>query len=90
MFTEGPCLAQYAKDKKMMTTDASKTGLGITLRQKQDSNLGFSVKYQLPNSHNGKLKTLTEPGQEIQINFTGKLRIKKNWRRTNFDSDRSF
>ena len=37
MLTEGPCLAHYAKDKdSMMTTDASKTGLGITLWQKQD------------------------------------------------------
>ena len=32
MLTEGPCLAHYAKDKdNMVTTDASKTGLGITL-----------------------------------------------------------
>ena len=37
MLTEGPCLAHYAKDKdNMVTTDASKTGLGITLWQKQD------------------------------------------------------
>ena len=37
MLTEAPCLAHYAKDKdKMVTTDASKTGLGITLWQKQD------------------------------------------------------
>ena len=35
--TEGPCLAHYAKDKdNMVTSDASKTGLGITLWQKQD------------------------------------------------------
>ena len=32
MLTEGPCLAYYAKDKeKIVTTDASTTGLGITL-----------------------------------------------------------
>ena len=32
MLTEGPCLAHYPKDKdNMVTTDASKTGLGITL-----------------------------------------------------------
>ena len=32
MLTEGPCLAHYAKNKdNMETTDASKTGLGITL-----------------------------------------------------------
>ena len=35
--TEGPCLAHYAKDKdNIVTTDASTTGLGITLWQKQD------------------------------------------------------
>ena len=37
MFTEGPCLAHYAKDKnKTVTTNASTTGLGIPLWQKQD------------------------------------------------------
>ena len=37
MLTEGPCLAHYAKDKdNMVTTDASKTALGICLWQKQD------------------------------------------------------
>ena len=37
MLTKGPCLAHYAKDKdNMVTTNASKTGLGITLWQKQD------------------------------------------------------
>ena len=37
MLTDKPCLAHYAKDKcNMVTTDASKTGLGITLWQKQD------------------------------------------------------
>ena len=35
MLTKKPCLAQYAKDN-MVTTDASKTGLGITFWQKQD------------------------------------------------------
>ena len=36
MLTEGPCLAPYAKDKdNIETTDASTTGLGITLWQKQ-------------------------------------------------------
>ena len=38
---------------------------------------GKNLKYQLPNSHYGKLKTLTDPGQEIQIDFTGKLHNKK-------------
>ena len=37
MLTEGPCLTHYAKDKdNIVTTDASTTGLGITLWQKQD------------------------------------------------------
>ena len=36
--TESPCLAHYKKDKdNMVTTDASKTGLGITLWEKQDN-----------------------------------------------------
>ena len=38
MLTEGPCLAHYAKDKdNIVTTDASTTGLGITIWQKQDN-----------------------------------------------------
>ena len=37
MLTEGPCLAHYTKEKdNIVTTDASTTGLGITLWQKQD------------------------------------------------------
>ena len=37
MLTEGPCLAHNAKVKEnIVTTDASTTGLGITLWQKQD------------------------------------------------------
>ena len=35
------------------------------------------LKYQLPNNHYGKLKSLTEPGQETQIDFTGKLLNKR-------------
>ena len=36
LLTEEPCLAHYAKDRdNIVTTDASKTGLGITLWQKQ-------------------------------------------------------
>ena len=36
MLTEEPCLAHYAKDREnIVTTNASKTGLGITLWQKQ-------------------------------------------------------
>ena len=38
MLTEDPCLAHYAKDKdNKVTTDASTTGLGITIWQKQDN-----------------------------------------------------
>ena len=38
MLTEGPCLAHYAKDKdNIVTTDASTTGLGITIWQQQDN-----------------------------------------------------
>ena len=37
MLTEGPCLAHYAEKKdNIVTTDASTTGLGITLWRKQD------------------------------------------------------
>ena len=38
---------------------------------------GKNLKYQLPNNRYGKLKTLTEPGQEIQIEFTRKLHNKR-------------
>ena len=38
---------------------------------------GENLKYQLPKNHYGKLKKLTEPGQEIQIDFTGKLQNKR-------------
>ena len=38
MLTEGPCLAHCAKDKDhIVTTDASTTGLGISMWQKQDN-----------------------------------------------------
>ena len=37
MLTEGPCLAHCPKDKdNIVTTEASNTGLRITLWQKQD------------------------------------------------------
>ena len=46
MLTEGPCLARYAKDKdNMVTTDASKTGLGNTLWQKQDNGDNKPIAY---------------------------------------------
>ena len=32
---------------------------------------GKSLKYQLPKKHYEKLEKLTEPGQRIQIDFTG-------------------
>ena len=38
---------------------------------------GKNLKYQLPKHEFGKLKTLTEPGQEIEIDFSGKLNNKK-------------
>ena len=38
---------------------------------------GKNLKYQLPKNESGNLKTLTEPGQEFQIDFTGKLHNKK-------------
>ena len=38
---------------------------------------GKNSKYQLPKNHYGKLKKLTEPGQEIQIVFTRKLHNKR-------------
>ena len=40
---------------------------------------GKNLKYQLPEEYHGILKVLTEPGQELQIDFTGKLnKIKMN------------
>ena len=39
---------------------------------------GKNLKYQIPKNETGKLKTLTEPGQEIQIDFTGKIHNKKS------------
>ena len=38
---------------------------------------GKNLKYQIPKREFGKLKTPTEPGQEIQIDFSGKLNNKK-------------
>ena len=38
---------------------------------------GKKLKYQIPKNEFGKLKTLTEPVQEIQIDFSGKLNNKK-------------
>ena len=38
---------------------------------------GKNLTYQLPKHEFGKLKTLTEPGQEIQIDFSGKLNNEK-------------
>ena len=38
---------------------------------------GKNLKYQIPKNERGKLKTLTEPGQEKQIDFTGKQHNKK-------------
>ena len=38
---------------------------------------GKNLNYQLPKKHYGKLEKLSEPGQELQIDFTGKLHNKK-------------
>ena len=38
---------------------------------------GKNLKYQIPKNHYGKLEKLTEPGQEIQIDFSGKLHNKR-------------
>ena len=38
---------------------------------------GKNLIFELPKNEFGKLKTITEPGQEIQINFSGKLNNKK-------------
>ena len=38
---------------------------------------GKKLKYRKPKNEFGKLKTLTEPGQEIQIDLSGKLNDKK-------------
>ena len=49
---------------------------------------GKNLKYQLPKHEFGKLKTLTEPGQEIQIDFSGKLNNKKQRRPSNSNRNR--
>ena len=36
-----------------------------------------NLNYQLPKKHYGKLEKLSEPGQELQIDFPGKLHNKK-------------
>ena len=38
---------------------------------------GKNLNYQLPKKHYGKLEKLSEPGQDLQIDFTGKLHNKK-------------
>ena len=50
MLTDKPCLAHYAEDKcNMVTTDASKTGLGITLWQnkmtEKEKPIAFGSRY---------------------------------------------
>ena len=47
MLTEGPCLAHYAKEKdNIVTTDASTTGLGITIWKKQDDGNTKPIAYR--------------------------------------------
>ena len=38
---------------------------------------GKNLNYQLQKKHHGKLEKLSEPGQDLQIDFTGKLHNKK-------------
>ena len=38
---------------------------------------GKNIKYQLSKNEFGKLKTLTEPGQEVNIDFSSKLNKKQ-------------
>ena len=66
LLTEEPCLAHYAKDRdNIVTTDASKTGLGITLWQKQSDGeikpIAFGSRYQNESEQNysiGELELL--------------------------------
>ena len=37
---------------------------------------GKNLKYQLPPTEKNELPALTEPGQEIQVEFSGKLHNK--------------
>ena len=47
MLTEGPCLAHNAKDKEnIVTTDASRTGFGITLWQEQDDGITKPIAFE--------------------------------------------
>ena len=47
MLTEGPCLAHDSKFKQnIVTTDASTTGLGITLWQKQDDGITKLIAFE--------------------------------------------
>ena len=57
MLTEGPFLAHYAKDKEnIVTTDASTTGLGKPLWQKQDKGItkpiAFGSRYLIETEKN--------------------------------------
>ena len=57
LLTEEPCLAHYAKDRdNIVTTDASKSGLGITLWQKQSDGeikpIAFGSRYLNENKQN--------------------------------------
>ena len=63
MLTEEPCLAHYAKDRdNIVTTDASKTGLGITLWQKQSDEeiktIAFGSRYLNDSEKNYSIEEL--------------------------------
>ena len=63
MLTEEPCLAHYAKDRgNIVTTDASKTGLGITLWQKHSYRemklIAFVSRYLIESKKNCSIEEL--------------------------------
>ena len=63
LLTEEPCLAHYAKDRdNIVTTDASKTGLGITLWQKQSDGeikpIAFGSRYLNESEQNYSIEEL--------------------------------
>ena len=75
LLTGEPCLAHYAKDKdNNVTTDASKTGFGITLRQKQSDGeikpIAFGSRYL-----NKSEKELLDGGTRITSSGLGPRKV---------------